>query len=46
MKPLLVCYLDESGTDKQSPIVTSGVYIALVSAWSDFAGSRDRMNAA
>jgi hypothetical protein len=33
---LLVCYLDESGTDKQSPIVTIGGYIALVSAWSDF----------
>lgn len=33
---MLVCYLDESGTDNQSPIVTVGGYIALASAWSQF----------
>ena len=36
MPPLLVCNLDESGTNKQSPIVTIGGYIAVASAWSDF----------
>jgi hypothetical protein len=32
----LVCKLDESGTNKQSPIVTVGGYVALASAWTDF----------
>jgi len=36
MSPLLVCNLDESGTNKQSPIVTIGGYIAIASAWSGF----------
>ena len=36
MSPLFVCNLDESGTNKESPVVTIGGYIALASAWSDF----------
>jgi len=36
MSPLFVCNLDESGTNKQSPIVTIGGYIAVASAWSSF----------
>jgi hypothetical protein len=39
MGPLLVSYLDESGTNEQSPIVTIGGYIALVSAWPNFEAS-------
>jgi hypothetical protein len=38
---LLVCYLDESGTDKQSPVITIGGYIALASAWSNFEAKAD-----
>src|SRR5260370_37023061 len=32
----LVCYLDESGTHDQSPIVTTGGYIAAAPAWAQF----------
>src|SRR5258706_3820790 len=32
----LVCCLDESGTHDQSPIVTTGGYIATASAWAKF----------
>ena len=39
MGPLLVSYLDESGTNKQSPIITIAGYIALVSAWERFEAS-------
>jgi hypothetical protein len=33
---MLVCYLDESGTEKGSPIITVGGYVALESAWQSF----------
>jgi hypothetical protein len=39
MGPLLVSYLDESGTNEQSPIITIAGYIALVSAWARFEAS-------
>jgi hypothetical protein len=33
---VLVCYFDDSGTDKQSPFVTIAGYVAFLNAWDAF----------
>jgi hypothetical protein len=43
---MMVCYLDDSGTDKQSPVLTMAGYVGLQRHWAAFEQSAAKIFAA